>query len=126
MKYAKIEKGERQRVRFGIFNSDEEAASNGYLPIVTTPKPEAQDGVIQHNYKASYLEQDGTVVLEWIAYPNYEAISKLKKQLDSSDYKIIKCYEASLVGKELPYDMTEIHAERQEIRDEINRLEACE
>jgi hypothetical protein len=31
--------------------------------------------------------------------------------------------EASLVGKPLPYDIESIHAERQTIRDEINRLE---
>ena len=61
----------------------------------------------------------------WKAYPNYEAIEQLKKQLAETDYKVIKCNEASLIGEELPYDMKEVHKERQEIRDEINRLEAC-
>jgi hypothetical protein len=39
------------------------------------------------------------------------------------DYKIIKCSEYQLAGKELPYDITELHAERQALRDEINKLE---
>lgn len=50
-------------------------------------------------------------------------INNLKEQLASTDYKIIKCTECSMVGKEMPYDVNELHAERQVIRDEINLLE---
>ena len=50
-------------------------------------------------------------------------INQLKETLESTDYKVIKCYEASLVGNELPYDINALHAERQSIRDEINSLE---
>lgn len=50
-------------------------------------------------------------------------ISKLKEDLDSSDYKIIKCYEASLIGEPMPYDVRAIHTERQALRDRINELE---
>ena len=50
-------------------------------------------------------------------------INDLKEQLASTDYKIIKCTECSMVGKEMPYDVNELHAERQAIRDEINLLE---
>ena len=52
-----------------------------------------------------------------------ERIAELKAQLDSTDYKIIKCSECSLAGVELPYDIAELHAQRQAIRDEINELE---
>ncbi len=52
-----------------------------------------------------------------------EHIAELKEQLDSTDYKIIKCSECSLAGAELPYDIAELHAQRQAIRDEINELE---
>lgn len=52
-----------------------------------------------------------------------EEISALKMQIDSTDYKIIKAYEYSQVGLETEYDMTELHQERQELRDEINALE---
>lgn len=51
-------------------------------------------------------------------------IQELKHSLSDSDYKITKCYEASLVGKKLPYDVVTLHAERQAIRDQINALEA--
>lgn len=57
--------------------------------------------------------------------PDYsEQITELKEQLASTDYKIIKCSEASLIGEELPYDVAELHAERQALRDQINELEA--
>lgn len=52
-----------------------------------------------------------------------EEISALKMQIDSTDYKIIKSYEYSQVGLETEYDMTELHQERQELRDEINAME---
>lgn len=53
----------------------------------------------------------------------YEEIEKLKKQLDETDYKIIKCSEYSLAGKELPYNVEYLHEQRQAIRDRITELE---
>lgn len=50
-------------------------------------------------------------------------IQDLKKQLDETDYKIIKCSEYSLAGKELPYDIEYLHSQRQAIRDRITELE---
>lgn len=50
-------------------------------------------------------------------------ISNLKEELNASDYKVIKCAEYSLAQLEPPYDIAELHAERQKIRDEINSLE---
>ena len=52
-----------------------------------------------------------------------EQIASLKNQLSSTDYKIIKCSEAQLLGEELPYDISSLHAERQALRDKINELE---
>ena len=51
-------------------------------------------------------------------------IDSLKAQLSATDYKIIKCSEAQLVGEELPYNIEELHTERQAIRNQINELEA--
>lgn len=51
-----------------------------------------------------------------------QQIRNLECDLTASDYKIIKCYEYSLIGEELPYDVEQLHIERQAIRDEINRL----
>lgn len=53
-----------------------------------------------------------------------QRIAELKAELSSTDYKIIKCSECSLVGEELPYDIAELHTQRQVIRDEINELES--
>ena len=50
-------------------------------------------------------------------------IERLKSELSASDYKVTKCYEASLMGDALPYDIASMHSERQTIRDKINQLE---
>lgn len=50
-------------------------------------------------------------------------ISKLKTELTDGDYQIIKCYEASLTNVKMPYDIEELHNQRQQIRDKINELE---
>lgn len=50
-------------------------------------------------------------------------IEVLKKQLEITDYKIIKCSEYQLAGLELPYDIETLHQERQAIRDQINEME---
>ena len=46
-----------------------------------------------------------------------------RNALAETDYKVIKCYEYSLVGLELPYDIEALHEEREYIREEIRRLE---
>ena len=50
-------------------------------------------------------------------------ISELKQLLSDTDYKIIKCYEASMLGQELPYNLEELVAQRDEWRAEINELQ---
>lgn len=40
------------------------------------------------------------------------------------DWKVIKCYEATLKGILAPYNVEELLAERQQIRDRINEIEA--
>ena len=41
------------------------------------------------------------------------------------DYRVIKCYEASLSGaKTMPYDTATLLAERQKVREKINALQA--
>ncbi len=53
-----------------------------------------------------------------------ETIDSLEKQLEESDYKVLKMYEYSLVGQAMPYDITSVHTERQSIRDQINTLQS--
>jgi hypothetical protein len=53
----------------------------------------------------------------------FNKICELKKLLDSSDYQVIKCYEASLLNEEMPYDLQELLTQRKAWREEINSLE---
>lgn len=50
-------------------------------------------------------------------------IDNLKSQLEETDYQIIKSSEYQLLGLDVPYNLIELHAERQALRDEINELE---
>lgn len=51
-------------------------------------------------------------------------IQELKDYLTGSDYKITKCYEASMTSRALPYDLEPLLTERQAARDQINELES--
>lgn len=53
-------------------------------------------------------------------------IKELQSELNESDYKIIKCNEYKLAGLELPYDIEELHIQRQALRDKINKLQESE
>lgn len=53
-------------------------------------------------------------------------IKELQSELNESDYKIIKCNEYKLAELELPYDIEELHKQRQALRDEINKLQESE
>ena len=50
-------------------------------------------------------------------------IAELKSQLADSDYKIIKCSEYELDGLDLPYNVADLHKEREAIREQIRKLE---
>ena len=52
-----------------------------------------------------------------------DKIRELKAELAATDYQIIKCSECQLLGQDMPYDVAELHEQRQAIRDEINALE---
>ena len=51
------------------------------------------------------------------------SIESLKMQLAETDYKVIKVAECAAVGEAAPYDVAELHRERQALRDQINALE---
>lgn len=50
-------------------------------------------------------------------------INNLKIKLNETDYQVIKCYEASLLEEEIPYNLEELLAQRKTWREEINSLE---
>ena len=69
-------------------------------------------------YNGEYTVEDCGVEMS-----SAEKITELKAQLSATDYKVIKCSECQLLGMEMPYNVSELHAERQAIRDQINQLE---
>ena len=76
--------------------------------------------------KWAWADEDWEEVLMYIPAPEKttsEQIAELKAQLSATDYKIIKCSEYQLTGQDLPYDIAELHAQRQALRDQINELE---
>lgn len=86
------------------------ATDKGYIIEL---QPYVNDGRISYNYIRKF--DRGAVSAE---------IQALKDSLVESDYQITKCYEASLIGEELPYDIAALHTKRQSERDRINELEA--
>ena len=84
--------------------------------------------------KARQYKERGEYVVIEVDFPQptaeelmdrrYMEIERLKSELQDSDYKVIKCAEAICLNEELPYNMTELHNERQALRDKINELES--
>lgn len=89
---------------------------NGYLGEYDAAKP-------------YYVEEDEKVVQKWEVVENDKTkilskIDVLKSELEQTDYKVIKCYEAALSSSsEMPYDVNTLISERQAKRDEINSLQ---
>ena len=89
------------------------------------------DGCVILNPTKEQLQEAGwreivppTPTAEEIARQQREArIWELKEQLAQGDYKIIKCAEAQLTNEPMPYNVAELVAERNAMRDEINELE---
>lgn len=80
--------------------------------------------------KPYYIEEGESVLQKWEVISNDPAkiaskISSLKSELEDSDFKVMKCYEATIAKvDEMPYDANELIESRQTKRDEINSLEA--
>lgn len=80
------------------------------------------------NPKEEMLLADGwveyVIPAEEVEKAEKEAIVRsTKRNLESTDYKVIKCMEAFLTGQDLPYDIAELHREREEQRRIINENE---
>lgn len=87
---------------------------NGYLGEYESAKP-------------YYIEEDEKVIQKWEVVENSKTkilakIDALKDELEQTDFKVIKCYEAALFSSEMPYDVNNLISERQAKRDKINSL----
>lgn len=117
----------------GFTLSREEYEDNWDYSTFTTVYKEIENGVQFSNDGSVYVEPvipipTAEELAEMEEQERIEAIQneidELKAQLGSTDYKVIKCYEYGMVGLESPYDVQELHEQRQAIRDIINEKEA--
>ena len=53
-----------------------------------------------------------------------DKLVRLNNRLTEIDHMVAECYECSLLGIELPYDITAIHQERKAIKAEIKLLQS--
>lgn len=118
VKRKEIEDWKKEQLdELGTFKEFVPSSFNGELGELDSAKP-------------YYIEEDEAVLQKWEVITNdtskiLSKISTLKASLEGSDYKVMKCYEATITkSEEMPYDVDTLTAERQEARDEINRLEA--
>lgn len=103
------------------------------LPTIYKPV-DAIDESKQNTDKEGYVvrivpyDAGDRISFRYIEIPDLQKvkrdIERLKEVLASSDYKVIKCYEAALIGSEMPYEIKALYNERQLLRDKINELEA--
>lgn len=118
----------------------QEMYANGYRAHIETEPPEltAEDYENQMMYCVGGFYHDTDTDSHRIKFDKVINASEVRyliklnqQQLTASDYKIIKMLEYSLTPSLMddsgetappPYDMEELHAERQQLRDRINFL----
>ena len=110
----------------GIINyhlNTEKLKEDGYKEVIYS-EPIQELGEYQEHF-CTYEETETEINQIWTVRDidkNF-IINQLKSQLEATDYKIIKCAEYQLAGLEAPYNVAELHIERQALRDRINEAE---
>ena len=95
------------------------------LPLIESMAP----SIGENDSLLPYYEvENNAIVQKWEIVNNdiniiNQKIKELKAKLSDTDYKVMKCYEASLLNFPLPYNMDDVHQTRQDYRDKINALE---
>ena len=99
---------------------------DSYLPF----KEEKFKGELKEGYfkRPEFREEAGCIIESYKADIDVSAVRQKirakQNELSSTDYMIIKTYEAKITGSPEPYDnMTEVINQRQTLRDEINTLQ---
>ena len=95
--------------------------ADGYQIINPTEEILLENG--WEEYVAPEQTQTEEEIAEMAAIQRQDEIDRLKERLAESDYKVIKCMEAYLCGEPLPYDIAELHKERDAQRLTINKFE---
>lgn len=110
----------REKKRLSVVDGKLCTISEG-KELVTTEKPPEKPfcKIVPKYVDGEHI----TNVWQYVERSSEETIALLKSQLAQDDYKIIKCAEYQLNQSPLPYDIAELHRERQAIRNQINILE---
>lgn len=124
--YKNEETGEIEMREVSIEEQVSALLKDGYKPVdeIDEKRKESEPG---YYIKLAPYDAGERISYEYIKMYDLQAVCRqiraLKEELEQDDYKIIKSYEASLLGLELPYDMKELHGTRQSMRSKINELE---
>jgi hypothetical protein len=96
--------------------------NNQTKDLIETDNEDFANTLISIGYEEK-LETNIKVIGFFKKEENQYKIIELKNKLTSSDYQIIKCYEAFMRQQTLPYNLEELSAQRDAWREEINQLE---
>lgn len=118
--YVEIVPTEQEQVIPAEYDENGEVVVEEHTETIVVDVPEERTRTVEKTFRRYEIQAIPEPTEEEIKQAR---IAELKAQLNSTDYKIIKCSENSLAGIELPYDIAELHAQRQALRDEINELE---
>lgn len=127
-------KDENEETKERTVSIEEQAAllaSQGWKPVDVVDEDKL---ICSENYSVSIIPYDAGKQISYRYELNFDLrqverkICGLKNSLTSNDseigdYRITKCYEASLIGLDMPYNVADLHAARQAVRDKINQLE---
>lgn len=98
-------------------------------PVIFAPTPKHMP---MRLCERLYTDRGDNIVCDWRITDMHtpfvqRAIDELKAKLASTDYVIVKTYEARILDEPEPYaNLTDIVHERKALRERINELEVCE
>lgn len=126
MKYARITPEGYLESTIFTDQEIEQGCTDGFKPVIECeiiPDTIGLQGAEQH-----FEETETSIVVSYIVVENHPdkvnaEIKYLKTTLSDDDYKITKCQEYALAGLPLPYNITQLHADREELRARINELQ---
>lgn len=114
----------KRYIKDGIIKSRNQIVLHGTRTIKDKDGNEKEVKTQIINPREEMILADG-----WVEYTEpqeseqQKEIRIAKRELTTTDYKVIKCMEAYLCGEPLPYDIISVHAERQALREIVNNNE---
>lgn len=119
--------GEPEEVVITIAMQTEELANLGWKPVDMVDEAKLTPSVEFGSIRIQPYDNGDRISYHYIESVSKKLvtakINEYKAYLDDTDYKVMKCYEATLLNLSLPYNIDEVHQTRQEYRDRINELE---